>query len=190
AGTGQAPHDGTEKQPIPPSLGEDESIYIEEGKDVTLTCNAKSNPQGQTTWYKNNTILALQSHYQVYQTSETFQLSIKKVQKSDNGTYTCEVKSTCGDSTKDFHLIGVPALGKSLSSVLNISEVICGRPSRKPNCNCSSMKLFQDCLQPTDLGAVCFFPEGKLRKPSTCLCQAPLYNFCFTFPVSPALELC
>ncbi|XP_015736540.1 transmembrane and immunoglobulin domain-containing protein 1 [Coturnix japonica] len=90
---------------FPPSLGEDESIYIEEGKDVTLTCNAKSNPQGQTTWYKNNTILALQSHYQVYQTSETFQLSIKKVQKSDNGTYTCEVKSTCGDSTKDFHLI-------------------------------------------------------------------------------------
>lgn len=86
-------------------MGEDESIYIEEGKDVTLTCNAKSNPQGQTTWYKNNTILTLQNHYQVYQTSETFQLSIKKVQKSDNGTYTCEVKSSCGDSSKDFHLI-------------------------------------------------------------------------------------
>ena len=90
---------------FPPSAGEDESIYIEEGKDVTLTCNAKSNPQGQTTWYKNNTILTLHDHYQVYQNSETFQLSIRKVQKSDNGTYTCEVKSSCGDSSKDFHLI-------------------------------------------------------------------------------------
>lgn len=90
---------------FPPSAGKDESIHIEEGKDVTLTCNAKSNPQGQTTWYKNNTILTLHDHYQVYQNSETFQLSIKKVQKSDNGTYTCEVKSSCGDSSKDFHLI-------------------------------------------------------------------------------------
>ncbi|XP_021271905.1 transmembrane and immunoglobulin domain-containing protein 1 [Numida meleagris] len=90
---------------FPPSVGEDESIQIEEGKDVTLVCNAKSNPQGQTAWYKNNAILTLQDHYQVYQTSEVFQLSIKKVQKSDNGTYTCEVKSSCGDSSKDFHLI-------------------------------------------------------------------------------------
>ncbi|XP_065588268.1 transmembrane and immunoglobulin domain-containing protein 1 [Cyrtonyx montezumae] len=90
---------------FPPSAGEDESIQIEEGKDVNLICNAKSNPQGQTTWYKNNAILTLQEHYQVHQSSEVFQLSITKVQESDNGTYTCEVKSSCGDSSKNFHLI-------------------------------------------------------------------------------------
>uniref|UniRef100_A0A8B9VVE6 Transmembrane and immunoglobulin domain containing 1 n=1 Tax=Anas zonorhyncha TaxID=75864 RepID=A0A8B9VVE6_9AVES len=78
----------------------------EEDKDVTLTCNAKSNPQGQATWYKNNTILTLQQNrYQVYQTSEVFQLSITKVVKSDNGTYTCEVKSSLGTGRKNFHLI-------------------------------------------------------------------------------------
>ncbi|XP_048822974.1 transmembrane and immunoglobulin domain-containing protein 1 isoform X2 [Lagopus muta] len=90
---------------FPPSVGEDQTITVEEGKDVTLSCSAKSNPQGQTTWYKNNAILTIEDHYQVYQDSETFQLSITKAQKSDNGTYTCEVKSSCGDSSKDIHLI-------------------------------------------------------------------------------------
>lgn len=46
-----------------------------------------------------------QNRYQLYQTSEVFQLSITKVQKSDNGTYTCVVKSPLGEGRKDFHLI-------------------------------------------------------------------------------------
>ncbi|NXI65625.1 TMIG1 protein, partial [Anseranas semipalmata] len=91
---------------FPPNVTEDESVQIEEDKDVTLTCNAKSNPQGQAAWYKNNATLTLQQNrYQLYQTSEVSQLSIKKVQKSDNGTYTCEVKSSLGGGRKDFHLI-------------------------------------------------------------------------------------
>ncbi|NXC48661.1 TMIG1 protein, partial [Penelope pileata] len=94
---------------FPPTLGDDETVQVEEGKDVTLTCNSKSNPQGQTAWYKSSSILTLQEdRYEVYQTSEVYQLSIKKAEKSDNGTYTCEVKSsseTWGDSRKDFHLI-------------------------------------------------------------------------------------
>ncbi|XP_026717387.1 transmembrane and immunoglobulin domain-containing protein 1 [Athene cunicularia] len=91
---------------FPPWLTGEESLQIEEDKDVTLTCNAKSNPQAQAAWYKNNTTLILQQNrYQLYQTSEVFQLSIKTVQKSDNGTYTCVVKSSLGEGRKDFHLI-------------------------------------------------------------------------------------
>lgn len=91
---------------FPPNVTEDETVKAEEDKDVTLTCNAKSNPQGQATWYKNDAILTLQQNrYQVYQTSEVFQLSITKVVKSDNGTYTCEVKSSLGTGRKNFHLI-------------------------------------------------------------------------------------
>ncbi|NWH52024.1 TMIG1 protein, partial [Fregata magnificens] len=90
---------------FPPRLMGEESLQIEEDKDVTLTCNAKSNPQAQTAWYKDNTTLTLQQNrYQLYQTSEVFQLAIKKVQKSDNGTYTCVVKSSLGEGRKDFHL--------------------------------------------------------------------------------------
>ncbi|NWR76364.1 TMIG1 protein, partial [Centropus unirufus] len=91
---------------FPPQLtGEEESLQIEEGKDVTLSCNAKSNPQAQAAWYKNNSTLTLQQNrYHVYQTSEVFQLSIKKVQKSDNGTYTCAVESSGIERRKDFHL--------------------------------------------------------------------------------------
>ncbi|XP_010175309.1 transmembrane and immunoglobulin domain-containing protein 1 [Antrostomus carolinensis] len=91
---------------FPPQLTGEESLQIEEEKDVTLSCNAKSNPQAQTSWYKNNTTLILeQNHHQLYQTSEVVQLSIAKVQKSDNGTYTCVVKSSLGEGRKDFHLI-------------------------------------------------------------------------------------
>ncbi|NXG35854.1 TMIG1 protein, partial [Dromaius novaehollandiae] len=90
----------------PPLLTGEKSLTIEEGKSVTLTCDAKSNPQGQANWYKNNDTLTLeQDRYQVYQTSDVFQLSIKKAQKSDNGTYTCVVKSALGEGRKDFHLI-------------------------------------------------------------------------------------
>ncbi|NXI49058.1 TMIG1 protein, partial [Chloroceryle aenea] len=90
---------------FPPRLTGEEFLHIEEDKDVTLTCNAKSNPQAETAWYKNNTTLTLQQdRYQLYQTSEVFQLSIQKVQKSDNGTYTCVVKSSLGEARKDFHL--------------------------------------------------------------------------------------
>lgn len=79
---------------------------MEEDKDVTLTCNSKSNPQAQTTWYKDNHNLTLQQNrHELYQTSEIFRLSIKKVQKSDNGTYTCVVESSLGIGTRDFHLI-------------------------------------------------------------------------------------
>ncbi|XP_074968863.1 transmembrane and immunoglobulin domain-containing protein 1 [Phalacrocorax aristotelis] len=90
---------------FPPQLTGEESLQIEEDKDVTLTCNAKSNPQAQTAWYKNNNILILQQNrYQLHQTSEVFQLTIKKVQKSDHGTYTCVVKSSLGEGRRDFHL--------------------------------------------------------------------------------------
>ncbi|KAM9218289.1 transmembrane and immunoglobulin domain-containing protein 1 [Leptosomus discolor] len=91
---------------FPPQLTGEETLQIQENKDVTLTCNAKSNPQAQAAWYKNTTVLTLQQNrYQLYQSSEVFQLSIKKVQKSDNGTYTCVIKSSLGEGRKDFHLI-------------------------------------------------------------------------------------
>ncbi|PKU30835.1 transmembrane and immunoglobulin domain-containing protein 1 [Limosa lapponica baueri] len=91
---------------LPVELTGEESLHIEEEKDVTMSCNAKSNPQAQTAWYKNNDLLTLeQDRYQLYQTSEVVQLSITKVQKSDNGTYTCVVTSSLGEGRKDFHLI-------------------------------------------------------------------------------------
>ncbi|NXV07656.1 TMIG1 protein, partial [Cettia cetti] len=91
---------------FPPQLSGEETLHVEEDKDVTLTCNSKSNPQAQSTWYKNNQSLTLQqSRHELYQTSEIFRLSIRKVQKSDNGTYTCVVQSSLGKGTRDFYLV-------------------------------------------------------------------------------------
>lgn len=90
---------------FPPQLSGEESLHAEEGKDVTLSCNSKSNPQAHAAWYKNNTTLTLQDHYEVHQTSEVFQLFINQVQMSDNGTYTCVMSYSFSEWRKDFHLI-------------------------------------------------------------------------------------
>ncbi|XP_020818976.1 transmembrane and immunoglobulin domain-containing protein 1 [Phascolarctos cinereus] len=77
-----------------------------EGSNIKLKCNVKANPQAQMTWYKNDSVLTLEKdHHQIYQTSELFQLSISKVLKSDNGTYSCHANSPLKLETKDFHLI-------------------------------------------------------------------------------------
>ncbi|NXH51090.1 TMIG1 protein, partial [Dicaeum eximium] len=89
-----------------PQLSGEETLHVEEEKDVTLTCNSKSNPQAQSTWLKDKHRFTLQqSRHKLYQTSEVFQLSIRKVQQSDNGTYTCRMESLLGNGTRDFHLI-------------------------------------------------------------------------------------
>ncbi|XP_044926176.1 transmembrane and immunoglobulin domain-containing protein 1 isoform X1 [Mustela putorius furo] len=90
---------------FPPILSGDDFQTAEEGSDVRLVCSVKSNPQAQMMWYKNSNILILEKNYQVHQTSESLQLSITKVKKSDNGTYSCVANSSVRMETKDFHLI-------------------------------------------------------------------------------------
>ncbi|XP_074869957.1 transmembrane and immunoglobulin domain-containing protein 1 [Carettochelys insculpta] len=91
---------------FPPLLSGEDPPPAEEKSDVTLTCKVNSNPQARVVWYKENSSLTLvKARYQIYQTSEIIQLTIKKVQKSDNGTYTCEATSALGMDMKTFHLI-------------------------------------------------------------------------------------
>uniref|UniRef100_A0A8D2JKQ3 Transmembrane and immunoglobulin domain-containing protein 1 n=1 Tax=Sciurus vulgaris TaxID=55149 RepID=A0A8D2JKQ3_SCIVU len=91
---------------FPPLLSGTEFQTVEEDSDVKLVCNVKSNPQAQMMWYKNNNFLTLEkNHHQIQQTSEFIQLSITKVQKSDNGTYNCIANSPLKVETLDFHLI-------------------------------------------------------------------------------------
>ncbi|XP_037665803.1 transmembrane and immunoglobulin domain-containing protein 1 [Choloepus didactylus] len=90
----------------PPLLSGDYFQTAEEGSNVQLVCNVKSNPQAQMMWYKNGVILNLEKNrYQIQQTSEFLQLSITNVKKSDNGTYSCIASSSLNMETKDFHLI-------------------------------------------------------------------------------------
>lgn len=91
---------------FPPLLSGNDLQTAEEGNDVKLVCNVKSNPQAQMTWYKDGSILNLEKdHHQIQQTSEYLQLSITKVKKSDNGTYSCTAITFTERKTKDFHLI-------------------------------------------------------------------------------------
>uniref|UniRef100_A0A8C8VLE2 Transmembrane and immunoglobulin domain containing 1 n=1 Tax=Pelusios castaneus TaxID=367368 RepID=A0A8C8VLE2_9SAUR len=90
----------------PPVITGEDLLTTEERNDVTLTCNVNSNPQAKMAWYKDNSSVTLEKdRHQIYQTRTVFQLSIKKVQKSDNGTYSCEATSDLGVERKEFHLI-------------------------------------------------------------------------------------
>ncbi|EHB13345.1 Transmembrane and immunoglobulin domain-containing protein 1, partial [Heterocephalus glaber] len=90
----------------PPLLSGDNFKTAEEDSDVNLVCNVKSNPQAQMIWHKNNSILILEKdHHQIYQTSESFQLSIIKVKKSDHGTYSCIASSPLKMETMEFQLV-------------------------------------------------------------------------------------
>ncbi|XP_055114256.2 transmembrane and immunoglobulin domain-containing protein 1 [Symphalangus syndactylus] len=91
---------------FPPLLSGNDFQTVEEGSNVKLVCNVQANPQAQMMWYKNSSLLDLEkSHHQIQQTSESFQLSITKVEKSDNGTYSCIAKSSLKTESLDFHLI-------------------------------------------------------------------------------------
>ncbi|KAH0511574.1 Transmembrane and immunoglobulin domain-containing protein 1 [Microtus ochrogaster] len=91
---------------FPPVLSGDDFQTVEEDSDVSLVCNVKSNPQAQMEWRKDNNVLVLEKgRHQIQETSESFQLSITKVKKSDNGTYSCIASSTLKVETRDFHLV-------------------------------------------------------------------------------------
>lgn len=91
---------------VPPILSGDDFQTAEEDSDVSLVCNVKSNPQAQMEWHKDNSVLVLEKgRHQIQETSESLQLSITKVKKSDNGTYSCIASSTLKVETMDFHLV-------------------------------------------------------------------------------------
>ncbi|XP_013921939.1 PREDICTED: transmembrane and immunoglobulin domain-containing protein 1 [Thamnophis sirtalis] len=74
--------------------------------DATFNCRVKANPPAQLTWLKDNETLSLgDSRYWLVQSSELFQLTIKQLQPSDGGIYTCVAHSPLGMSRKDFHLV-------------------------------------------------------------------------------------
>ncbi|KAM5273478.1 transmembrane and immunoglobulin domain-containing protein 1 [Ctenodactylus gundi] len=91
---------------FPPLLSGNTFLTVREDSDATLVCDVKSNPQAQMTWHRNNSPLVLEeNHHQIQQTSESLRLSITKVQKSDNGTYSCIARSPLKTETLDFHLV-------------------------------------------------------------------------------------
>ncbi|XP_052053480.1 transmembrane and immunoglobulin domain-containing protein 1 [Apodemus sylvaticus] len=91
---------------FPPLLSGNGFQTVEEGSDVRLVCDVISNPQAQMMWYKNNSALVLEEgRHQIQQTRESFQLTIPRVKKSDNGTYSCIANSSLKMETMDFHLL-------------------------------------------------------------------------------------
>ncbi|XP_067328278.1 transmembrane and immunoglobulin domain-containing protein 1 isoform X2 [Anolis sagrei] len=91
---------------FPPILTGEDPPSAEEDGDVTLDCHAKANPPAQMTWRKDNTTLMLEdSRYEIFQTSELYQLKIRGAQKSDSGIYDCLAEYPGRTEQKSFHLV-------------------------------------------------------------------------------------
>ncbi|XP_069471347.1 transmembrane and immunoglobulin domain-containing protein 1 [Ambystoma mexicanum] len=91
---------------FPPELSGEDILKVEEGSDVTITCNVKANPQPDMTWRQvNGSLVFKKNRFSQSRTSEIFRLSISKAEKSDSGTYTCEALVGGMVTTRDFHLV-------------------------------------------------------------------------------------
>ncbi|XP_066492540.1 transmembrane and immunoglobulin domain-containing protein 1 [Tiliqua scincoides] len=89
-----------------PILSGQDPPTVQEDRDVSIDCYVKANPPATMVWEKENSTLILdKDHYQVFQTSELFQLTIKNVKKSDSGAYTCVAESESRIVRQDFFLI-------------------------------------------------------------------------------------
>lgn len=90
---------------VPPILHGKDPPTAQEERDVSIDCHVKANPPAKMVWEKENSTLTLENdRFQIYQTSELFRLTIKNVQKSDSGNYTCVAKSMSNTVRQDFLL--------------------------------------------------------------------------------------
>ncbi|XP_076858117.1 matrix-remodeling-associated protein 5 [Brachyhypopomus gauderio] len=98
---------------------------VAHGDTVSITCSAKGEPSPSVTWLSptNHIILSASDKYQLT-TDGT--LLIRKVQRFDNGNYTCTAKNTAGMDKKVVHvevLVSVPVINGQQSQI-SIKEEI------------------------------------------------------------------
>ncbi|XP_078539724.1 transmembrane and immunoglobulin domain-containing protein 1 [Lissotriton helveticus] len=91
---------------FPPILSGTTSLVVEEEGNVDINCNVQANPQPEMTWRQaNGTLVLKKNRFTQRRTSEIFQLSISKAEKSDSGTYICEAYISNNITTREFYLV-------------------------------------------------------------------------------------
>ncbi|XP_051013754.1 transmembrane and immunoglobulin domain-containing protein 1 [Acomys russatus] len=125
---------------FPPILSGNGLQTAEEGSDARLVCNVKSNPQAHMMWHKDSSAFFLEKdRHQIQQTRDAFQLSITRVKKSDNGTYSCVASSSLNVRTMDFHLVVIdkvpvvpvePIIAASVVVILTVGFGLLARRKR------------------------------------------------------------
>ncbi|XP_075052997.1 transmembrane and immunoglobulin domain-containing protein 1 [Mixophyes fleayi] len=79
-----------------PILTGDQQMFVEEGKDVQITCGFKANPAATMFWRQNNSVITLPSNFEEYMTTDSLQLTIKKAEKANAAYYSCVALLTNG----------------------------------------------------------------------------------------------
>ncbi|XP_075038771.1 hemicentin-1 [Mixophyes fleayi] len=79
-----------------------EDIKIKENSDVKLSCEATGNPVPQITWLKDGQPLQEDTHHQLENGGQHFQITRAMV--SDTGRYTCVASNLAGDKSRSISL--------------------------------------------------------------------------------------
>ena len=78
-----------------------DTITVNEGETIQLTCEFQGKPSPKVTWTSNNVDIPFGDHYQVDATDNTTTLTIPKAAKTDDTTYTLIVENPTGKEQVD-----------------------------------------------------------------------------------------
>ncbi|KAL1516111.1 hypothetical protein ABEB36_000034 [Hypothenemus hampei] len=96
----------------PPEVTSDKFwIHTGPGLRAQLECVVSANPQAQVTWLKGKVEVPLDNRIFTLIDGERHLLLIRKVQRSDFGIYTCQVRNELGENRINIQLSGVPNPG-------------------------------------------------------------------------------
>ncbi|KAM4700810.1 transmembrane and immunoglobulin domain-containing protein 1 isoform 1-T2 [Discoglossus pictus] len=133
-----------------PILSGEQDVTVEEGKNIKLTCGVQANPPAEMAWRQNGSIVKMvKSRFEQSLTSDTFQLSISKAEKSDAAKYTCIAVSTFGKATREFNLVVgdkkevVPIEAIAAAVVVGVLTILFGLFARRD-------KIFKKCMKSRD----------------------------------------
>ena len=78
-----------------------DTLTVNEGETIQLTCEFQGRPTPKVTWTSNNVTLPIGDHYQVETTATSVTLTIPKATKTDDAIYTLTVENPAGKDQVD-----------------------------------------------------------------------------------------
>ncbi|XP_073472956.1 transmembrane and immunoglobulin domain-containing protein 1 isoform X2 [Aquarana catesbeiana] len=130
-----------------PILSGDTKTITQAGQNVQLTCGFKANPAVAMSWRQNDSIVSFPSRFEQSMSSNTWTLSITKVEMSDTANYTCVAVTASGNvTTLIFELIvgerqpGLPVEAIGGAVVVAFLIICFGLFARR-------QKIFKQCMK-------------------------------------------
>ena len=106
---------------FPPKIVDYEKVYrVKKGSDVTIFVQYEANPPPNDEWVVNSKIIKKSKHTKPTIDSMSANLTIKKTDNNDAGTYKLRLENNCGYTEIDIEVV---ILGKFNLLLSNLSTI-------------------------------------------------------------------